>query len=254
MQRSPWNRIDVHGNVQRLGSEDRSYGHAYMSIPIYSPRAPGNIVCSMTDTYVQQILYGVLLGDGWLQTQNSGKTYRFRYEQGDLHKEYMHHVYDILQEWCAPPRLYIRYTASGTQVRTWRLQSRTHTYFSELAPCLYRVGVRGKHISSTYIQQYISPIGIAYWYMDDGSLLCHNIPRRYGLCFHTQGFTVQESLYLVHGLQEKYGLECWVKYNKSKPCIAVSGRSYTRFLQVCGAYIHPSIYYKLPCHGTMLMT
>ena len=46
--------------------------------PIHSPRAPGNIVVRMTHTYVQSIVYGLLLGDGWLQTQNSGKTYRFR--------------------------------------------------------------------------------------------------------------------------------------------------------------------------------
>lgn len=208
----------------------------------------------MTYPYVQSIVYGLLLGDGWLQTQNSGKTYRFRYEQGDCHREYIHHVYDILQEWCSPPKLYIRYTATGTQVRTWRLQSRTHPLFSSIAPCLYIPGVQGTHISSQYIQQYVSPISLAYWYMDDGSLLSHSTPRRYGVCFHTQGFTVQECISLVQGLHDVYGLKCWVKYNKSKPCIAVSGYSYTRFLDICVYYIHPSIYYKLPCHGTMLMT
>ena len=207
-----------------------------------------------TDTYVQHMLYGLLLGDGWMQTQNRGKTYRFRYEQGHCHRDYIHHVYTVLHPWCSPPTRYSRSTRAGQIVHTWRLQSYTMPYFTALAPCLYTPGITGKHVPELYIQQYLSPVGLAYWYMDDGSILSHALPRRYGLCFHTQGFTEGETLNLIHGLQEVYDLQCWIKYNKSKPVIAVSGKSYQHFLDICGQYIHKSIYYKLPCYGRMLMT
>lgn len=114
----------------------------------------------MTYTYAHHIVYGLLLGDGWLQTLNAGKTYRCRYEQGDCHREYIFHVYDILQEWCSPPKLYVRHTASGTQVRTWRLQSRTHCFFF-----IYRtLSLYFWSSRKTYSISLYSTVSVANWY------------------------------------------------------------------------------------------
>jgi hypothetical protein len=39
----------------------------------------------------------------------------------------------------------------------------------------------------------ISPVSLAYWFMDDGGLLSYNKDYvRKGLVFNTQGFTLQE--------------------------------------------------------------
>ncbi len=37
---------------------------------------------------------GLILGDVSIQSQNKGKTYRLKFEWGDINKEYAFHVYD----------------------------------------------------------------------------------------------------------------------------------------------------------------
>lgn len=68
----------------------------------------------------KDVTFGLLLGDAWLQTQTKGKTYGFRYEQGECHKEYFHHIVDIYSPWLShPPTQYIRVNSSGNTVISW---------------------------------------------------------------------------------------------------------------------------------------
>ena len=79
--------------------------------------------------------------------------------------------------------------------------------------------------------------------MDDGGQQDY---RGYGLQLHTQGFTVDEVQSLCVLLRDKFGLDCWLKFNKGKPIIAISGHSYTVFLGLVGPHIHESMRYKFP--------
>lgn len=47
----------------------------------------------------QDIIFGTLLGDASLQTQNQGKTYRYKFLQSQKHKAYFDHVIDQLKPW-----------------------------------------------------------------------------------------------------------------------------------------------------------
>jgi len=46
----------------------------------------------------KQILFGVILGDVHLETQNKGKTYRVKFAQSEKHKEYLFHLYEIFKD------------------------------------------------------------------------------------------------------------------------------------------------------------
>lgn len=46
-------------------------------------------------------------------------------------------------------------------------------------------------------------------------------------------------------LRDKFKLETWVGNNKG-PVIKISGRSYERFMDLVGPFIHESMRYKLP--------
>ncbi len=57
------------------------------------------------DHLKKQILVGILLGDGSLQTFNNGKTYRLRILQKN--KDYVFHLYNIFEPFCTgvtPPQ------------------------------------------------------------------------------------------------------------------------------------------------------
>lgn len=50
------------------------------------------------------------------------------------------------------------------------------------------------------LQQYLTPLAIAYWFMDDGSLKSHG--RAFYLC--TDSFTLKEQKVMKNFLREKY--------------------------------------------------
>jgi hypothetical protein len=53
----------------------------------------------------REILVGILLGDACLETQNAGRTYRLKIEQGAAHADYVQHLYEVFREWVlSPPR------------------------------------------------------------------------------------------------------------------------------------------------------
>ena len=201
----------------------------------------------------KKIAFGLLLGDAWLQSQTKGRTYRLRYEQGDCHKDYIHHIVDVFYPiFGTSPKKVIRINAAGNKVITWRCQSRTSPAFDCLAKAMYHKIPPKKIIHARFIEENLTPIGLAYWFMDDGGKSYYGKGIRYGLTFNTHGFSVQEVNFLITGLQEKFKLNCWMKFNKSRPIIVVSGFSYLSFLDICGEHIHGSMYHKLPCGGLLI--
>jgi len=58
------------------------------------------------DNYQIFVLIGTLLGDSSLQTYTDGNTWRARFLQGDLHKDYLFHIYEIFKDYVkTPPKL-----------------------------------------------------------------------------------------------------------------------------------------------------
>lgn len=203
----------------------------------------------------QNSAFGLLLGDSWLQTLSHGKRYRMRFEQGDCHREYIEHLATLVYPWVQkPPVKYERKNTLGNTVITWRCQSLTHEAFLPLAYVFYPNGTPTKTIRPDFVENWLTPVGLAYWFMDDGGKAYYGDTRRYGIHLHTQGFQPHEVEYLADGLSNVYKLESWVRFNKNRYMIVISGKSYKRFLRICGSWIHPSMYSKLPCEGSKLMT
>ena len=58
------------------------------------------------NNYLISALVGTLLGDSSLQTYTDGKTFRARFLQSDLHKDYLFHLYSLFKEYTStPPKL-----------------------------------------------------------------------------------------------------------------------------------------------------
>ena len=181
----------VNKNVQRLGGEQ--------ILAIISSRVPNSLTSvkmnlitkeqvnhnhKLLDDYKRQfvtltekqfqVAIGVLLGDASLQSQDNGKTYRLKFEQGDNHKDYINHLYSIFFEWSlSPPRRQDRKNKKGHLVTTWTFQTFSHSAFLPLAS-IFLVGKNiatdnwKKGISENFVEKYMTPLVFAYWFMDDG--------------------------------------------------------------------------------------
>lgn len=200
------------------------------------------LVPQVLTAFQQAMLIGLMLGDVSLKFNKSLTGASIQFEWGDKHQEYAFYVWHILYPFCIElPRRQVRVNANGNTVVTWCYQTITHPVFLFLHTLFIVNGL--KHIIPSLLMEAINPVSLAFWFMDDGGQQDY---RGYGLQFHTQGFTVDEVQSLCDILTIKFGLDCWVKFNKQKPIIAVSGNSYSTFFGLVCPYIHESMRYKFP--------
>jgi hypothetical protein len=96
-----------------------------------------------------------------------------------------------------------------------------------------------KKIVPKTISEYISPLTIAIWYMDDGS---KNNSSYY---LHTEGFTEDDVDYLRYILEEKYNLITSRHNLRGKPTIYISMKSRKHFTNLIKPYICESMMYKI---------
>ncbi len=192
---------------------------------------------------------GIMLGDGSLQTQDGGKSYRLKLLQGGKNREYLCDLCDLFSEWVlSPPSPQHRKSKStGRVLEAWRAQTISHPAFNELAEIF--LDERGrKVVPSTLVSQHLTPRGLAYWLMDDGGRSNYNKDRAElkGITINTQGFAEEEVHSLATGLKLYFRLDCWVGRNKGRWTIVISGLSFQHLAKVVGPYIHPSMRYKFP--------
>lgn len=191
------------------------------------------------------IALGCLLGDASIQSQDKGQTYRLKFQQSDnLHRDYLFNLYGVFDEWClSPPKF-------DSTRKMWSFQTISHSDFKKLAELfiLNQSGVKcKKHIKPLLVEKHLTPLGLAYWFMDDGGKSSYNKDYvRKGFSFNTHGFEKSEVELLSQGLQTKFGLECWLKPNKRKHIIVISAKSYEKMMLLIDEFIIPSMRHKLP--------
>jgi hypothetical protein len=192
-----------------------------------------------------EIALGGLLGDISIQTQDGGKSYRLKFQQSDTrHRDYLFHLHGLFHEWVLSPPHFHRTRAM------WSFQTISHIEFKKLAE-LFILTDTGmpckKHIKPDLVEKYLTPLSLAYWFMDDGGKSCYkkDYPRK-GFVFNTQGFEKRDVEILCKGLQTKFALHCWYKPNKKGYVLVISAKSYDAMMDLLGDSIIQSMRHKLP--------
>lgn len=189
-----------------------------------------------------EICIGVLLGDASIQKNKSksSEKYRLKFLQGVKHKEYIYHLHSEFKDYVLSPPYFDK------KRNTYSFQTVFHLNFKKLADIFLNKELK-KSINIFFTEKKIQPVSLAYWFMDDGGLLSYNKDYvRKGLVFNTQGFVFNEVLILSENLNTAYNLNTWVKTNKKKPIIAVSGKEYLKIKNIILPHIIDSMKYKLP--------
>ena len=183
---------------KRLTSVERSQ----IIIPIESP--------------LHESIIGLLLGDGHVQKRSILGNSRFIYAQSSLrihHINYFKHVLELFKPYLSN---YFNYKEKTfTDKRTNKEYKSVH--FATLSlPCFnyYRdmfYDSNNLKIVPLNIKNLLTPRGLAYWIMDDGSL------QNKGLHLNTYGFTHEGILNLKETLENMFGensLKCSIHKHK----------------------------------------
>ena len=86
----------------------------------------------------KEILIGVLLGDGHLETQNHGRTYRLKIEHALYQEEYTLWLYEKFKAWVLTPPQEKRHTVFSQMYREHWFSTISHGAFRFYAQQFYR--------------------------------------------------------------------------------------------------------------------
>lgn len=191
----------------------------------------------------KEIVVGLLLGDGHLETQNRGRTYRLKIEHAMYQKEYVQWLYKIFKDWVRTAPKDRTQTVLGIRYDKCGFQTLSHGAFRFYAQQFYQ---NKKKVLPKQVQKWLSPLAMAVWFMDDGSM---KSDRHRALILNTQSFSKSEVLRLREILKEKYGIEMALRKQSRKQIeiyqlITLKG-SAEKLVEIIKPYIVPLMRYKL---------
>ena len=191
----------------------------------------------------REIITGLLLGDGHLETQNRGRTFRLKVEHSKHQKDYVDWLYQQLNNMVlTPPQSKLQTVAGKVYEKYW---------FSTISSGALRFYAQqfyqNKHkILPKLIHKWLSPLAITVWFMDDGSLKSN---RHRALIFNTQSFSKTEVLRLSKIMEDKFGIAMALRKQSRKTeelyqLITIKDGA-EKLAELIKPYILPSMKYKL---------
>jgi hypothetical protein len=192
---------------------------------------------------------GHMLGDCAIKYDASSNQASLTFEWGN--KAYAEFVYNALRDYVlSPPRVQVRRNGLGSLVTTYCFQTVKHPSFAVFKDLFYHVDKSNiKTVPAGLISKLLTPLALAVWFMDDGGQTDYRPGHGKGIQLNTQGFTPDVVAQMVNELNDKFGLDCWMRLlaNKGgKPIIVVPSKSYHKFRSLVLQHMHTSMMHKLP--------
>lgn len=195
------------------------------------------------DSIAKDILLGVLLGDGSLSAKNGLFTSGINFSHSDKQSEYFYETVRLLGEGnCS-----VRNMVSGYGSNMLSCHVYSNDEFNNLAADMCWNGTK-KYVSSKWANS-LSPISLAFWYMDDGTITNSESEKfRPTISIATNGFSYEECDNLVTALKKKYGIESSIRQKESYKgnTLYFDTINTDKFCALVAPYIVDSMKYKLP--------
>lgn len=191
---------------------------------------------------IRDILVGILLGDAHIVRRSSTGNSRLVYAQTAVaHKEYFDYVLSFFIAFCVkdykPQSRIIRDNRIGKIYSAISFTTMQLPCFNVFRELFY---LSNKKKVPENIYDLLTPRGLAFWIMDDGS--------RHGSGLHISvyAFTNQDVDKLMFTLQDKFNLKCSIHYNKDKkPRIYIFKESMDNLISLVKPYFINKMLYKL---------
>lgn len=193
-----------------------------------------------------EMLAGTVLGDASIAKIRKRSVLRFTHSVKQ--EEWLDFKLSALQGFQWTGRAKRKSTIRGVETESVSLNSRGSVSITEWKKAWYPRGK--KVVARDYVSRYFSPRMMATWYCDDGSLLKDftraGNPTSPHMAFYTNGFTRKDVEWLAGFLCGK-GFPCNVYLAGGKyPIISITCEGTRRLAKFMGAYVPPSMRYKLP--------
>lgn len=187
----------------------------------------------------RDIIVGLLLGDGHLETLNQGRTYRLRIEHSFNQKEYVDWLFGKFSA----------FTLSGPHTKRQMVKGKEYSkcYFTTIGTGKLRYYGKlfyphGKKQVPEIIDKLATSLSIAIWFMDDGSLKSKHHKAR---ILNTQGFSDTEVQRLREMLLQKFSIATLIRRQKEGTQIYIPSEEVEKFISLIRPFIIPAMEYKI---------
>lgn len=187
----------------------------------------------------KEILIGLILGDGHLETQNQGRTFRLKVEHSLNQKEYVDWLYEHFKD--------LVLTSPQVKLQTVAGQPRQKYWFSTISCGPLRFYAQqfypnGKKLVPRIIGKLLTPLSLAVWFMDDGSLKSSAHRAR---IINTQCFDDESLKRLQDVLFTKFNVQTTLRKQKEGNQIYIPSSEIEKFIALVKPYVIPSMEYKI---------
>lgn len=192
-----------------------------------------------------QIILGSLLGDGSIFRKPTNCILTIRHSR--VQKEYAIYKYQLLSKEFPD----VKYEEREHSYKNGVIEGRI---IKDNGFCIVRTPVNQafniyreewykdkKEVPDSIYQ--LGPLGLAIWYMDDGSI---HYPT--GAYFSTQGFSHKSILKLQNMMLKNFNLHTSIHKNKNKEILYLKQKDYSKFVEIIKEYVCPSMNYKIIGH------
>ena len=215
------------------------YAQNYLR-PLYIKRQQKKYKDVTITPQAEQILLGSLLGDGTLFKHKYSPSFR------EIHclnqKEYLEWKSKILNLPSNLTIINIPKNGSITNYKEIFYQTRS---LPQLAPYYNLFYPYGKKVVTREILNNLHPLGLAVWYMDDGS---YN--KRGVTTIHTNSFPYEYHILIQNWFKKRWNISTRIGSTKSKNLnkhflIHINQTNTQKFIKIIKPFIHKSMFYKI---------
>ena len=201
------------------------------------------------DPPLNDIIIGLLLGDGHIERRSKSGNSRFIYGQSSLrlhHLNYFLHVFKLFKPYISENFILkerkFRDKRTKVQYSSVNFQTLSLPCFNYYRSIFYDSNNKPSKIVPSNIKDLLTPIGLAYWIMDDGSI------QNKGLHLNTYGFTPEDTLSLKITLENMFGensMKCSIHKHKKGNRIYIWEESMECLRKNITQFMHKDMIYKL---------
>jgi hypothetical protein len=194
----------------------------------------------MFTTNQRNVLIGSILGDGGLYLTSSKP--HFYLKQKEASKDYVFWIYNFFNSFCKSSPI------KRKDNNQWYFRTRSLDILFPFYEKFYKKNGR-KKIPSNIGDLFVSPLSLAVWYMEDGTL---DFRKKSHCSFSimTNCFTAKETNLLSRTLWENFKIHSTVQNphcrGKSYPRIYIGSMGRENFIKTVFPFIHKCFMYKMP--------
>ena len=190
-----------------------------------------------------QLILGSLLGDARLECRSKSirakHTARLRIHQSDKQKDYVFWKYDKLRNFVIRGPRFTKVWHDSKRNKdhySWYFHTQSNETLGLIHKLFYQNNIK---VVPRDLIEILDPLGIAVWYMDDGSNNGSNIT------LNTHCFSNEEQEMIRNWFRDKFAIRTTLVKDRSKFKIAIGCNEMPKFMNIVQSHIISSMSYKI---------